>query len=322
MNGPYGLPGFRPHGGENPLPFEPGGYLSLVSGVTAFATDQIAKTVVYYTQDKHNFAPLMRGSTRVATYFDEPKLVLTAAHLANTIYDVFLTQRDGKGDLVTGAAWSNSGAGTGDRGAGQAKLTREGGLIVNAYGVPGLQERQGLYVGSILIDASAGQITCHKSYGQSRRWGVWNYYNRRPLYLKAGDSTASWAYTTATIRASNNNSANSLVIFAGLADESFDIQFHQKIAAGNAGSSAVTSGANAIGLNSTTAASGMSGKVGVSNSAAVTTIVHGTGVARLVLPPALGASNVHALEVAVDATGTMSWFGTESDMLLAATWRG
>jgi putative ABC transport system permease protein len=35
------------------------------------------------------------------------------------------------------------------------------------------------------MDGTNGQVTCHRSFGQSRKWGLWNAYNRRPLYLKA-----------------------------------------------------------------------------------------------------------------------------------------
>jgi len=49
--------------------------------------------------------------------------------------------------------------------------------------------------------------------------GVWNAWNRQPLYLKAGDSTASWNYDSATIRAANGASTNGLSVFCGLAEE-------------------------------------------------------------------------------------------------------
>src|SRR6185369_459996 len=44
-------------------------------------------------------------------------------------------------------------------------------------------------------DSSAGQVTCHRAWGQSRKWGVWSAYNRQPLYLKAGDSTGAGSTT-------------------------------------------------------------------------------------------------------------------------------
>jgi hypothetical protein len=69
------------------------------------------------------------------------------------------------------------------------------------------------YLGSIFMDGTNGQISCHNTYGQSRKWGVWNAYNRDPITLLMGDSTASWTYSTATIRQSNAAAGNALTTF-------------------------------------------------------------------------------------------------------------
>src|SRR5262249_18532814 len=111
----------------------------------------------------------------------------------------------------------------------------------------------GTFVGSLFIDGSAGQVSNHMSYGQSRKWGVWNNYNRRQIIQKCGDGTTSWNYTTATYRAANNNSANSISVFQGVADGMVDVSLH---AAGDNSSTNVPLRA-AVGWNSTSTPSGM-----------------------------------------------------------------
>lgn len=174
------------------------------------------------------------------------------------------------------------------------------------------------YLGSIFIDGSAGQVTCHRSYGQSRKWGVWNAYNRQPLYLKAGDATASWSYATNTVRASNNNSANSLTVFQGLSEEAYDLEFTQYMRVGGEDAR----NRNGIGWNSTTVMSGRNGEVGSHRSGGTTAVsIDGNAYAEFLQVPSLGINVVTALEIATQA-GSNTWFGGEDDMVLSANWRG
>jgi hypothetical protein len=115
------------------------------------------------------------------------------------------------------------------------------------------------YLGSIYMDGTNKQITCHRSWGQSRKWGIWNAYNRQLLYLKAGDSTASWTYDSATIRAAYGASANSLSVFCGLAEEPIQAAYAQYIEDNGGADSLFQVG---IGWNSTTTISGRRGEVG------------------------------------------------------------
>lgn len=315
--GPYTLPGYA----ASIEPFQPGGYLTLVSGSPVITSDQTSKTIVYYAQDKHNAFPVIKNGTRHAVYFDEPRLVLSSAHTASGICDVFGVERNGKGHMVTGPLWSTATAGSGARGTGggTTELTRAGGMRVNRWGIPGLNgdgsqfiaPLEGTYLGSLFFDGSNGQVSCHVSYGQSRKWGVWNAYNRKSLLLKAGDSTTSWTYSTSTIRAANNASANSLTAFCGLAEEAVTLHRLQYTLQSGSNSHTVA----LIGENSTTASSGsfaaMPGTVGIPAS----------GSARYARPPFLGVNVYTALEQAT-GTGTATWSGTEAQCLIEAQWRG
>jgi hypothetical protein len=230
--------------------------------------------------------------------------------------------------LVTGPAWTTSTAGAGARGSGGSttQLARIKGYNVNAVAMTGrngattyaIGANLATYVGSGFIDSVAGQISCHRSYGQSRKWGLWNAFNRKPIYLKAGDSTASWTYTSPTIRPSNNSTANSLTTFTGLAEEFISLTGNQKIN-GDTGAGAGTSYLSALGVNSTTVTTGTQGNF-LSNSAAIGAIGC-NAVAMYDMVPGLGINTITMLESSPSPrTGT--WFGTESFMLLKAMWRG
>ena len=164
----------------------------------------------------------------------------------------------------------------------------------------------------IFIDSVAGQVTCHRSYGQSRKFGVWNAYNRRPIILKAGDPTATWNYTIATFRAANGDSANSLTVFTGLAEEMFDVLGHAK----SDSSSTNIQTQNGIGWNSTTTLSGFGGH-DTHASALDEAQMH----AMYTNVPDLGINVATALEHSV-ATGTTTWSGTENGLLLTVKYEG
>jgi hypothetical protein len=265
----------------------------------------------------------------VPTSFSELTLSLVSSHSASTIYDVFVFSNSGVVTLVTGPAWTSSAAGSSSRGSGASttQLTRISGLWVNAVSMTArngsttytVGANLATYVGSIFIDGTQGQVTCHTSYGQSRKWGVWNAYNRVPVYLKAGDSTGSWSYTTNTTRAVNGSSANSLTIFSGLAEEIYDLATTGYIT-GALSVNQSLKGMVGIGYNSTTSVTGRLGQVLVTNSNASQHVVNMALLGGHIAPPAIGINVITALEsgLAADVAG---WLGTENYMVLSAKWR-
>ncbi len=302
----------------------PQGYLTATSGTPVIAADVIAGTAVYYAPDSGGLVPVYDGANFDVVPFDELTLTLAAQHAISTIYDCFVFSDSGTVRIATGPAWSNSGAGAGARGAGagSTQLTRVSGILVNAVNITGrngattysIAANRATYVGSILIDGTAGQITCHRAWGQSRKWGIWNAYNRKEIILKAGDATASWTYNTATFRASNNAAANSLTIFSGLDEELFDLTFVQFIS-----TNSTTGGVaeNGIGYNSTSAVSGKVGTMqanGASNAGS-------DASARHIAAPALGIQTITALEKGT-GNATNTWSGAETKMMLTARYRG
>lgn len=303
----------------------PQGYLTLVSATPVITSDQASKTTVYYTPDKGNLIPIYNGTSFVPTEFSELTLTLVSSHVADTIYDIFVWSESGVLTIGTGPAWTTSTAGSGARGSGASttELTRVKGLYVNAVAMTtrnssttySVGANLATYVGSIFMDGTNGEVTCHRSFGTSRKWGLWNAYNRRPIILKAGDATASWTYDTDTVRASRGQSANRLTVFSGLAEELFDIEFHQHV---NVIELTATIG---IGFDSTTAYSGLRGYAYAIDDASGTADTEVTIAAKFIADPQIGISDVTCLENSPDA-GSVTFFGGNDDMQLTARWMG
>lgn len=306
--------------GQLAISLKPQGYLNLANDATnpIQTGDVSAATAVYYTPYEGNLAPIYNGTLLKNFSFSQMTLTLVANHTASTLYDAFLFLNAGVVTIGTGPAWNTSTAGAGARGtgAGTTELQRVNGLWTNknsmtlrngATTYAGIAANQATYLGSIFIDTAAGQVTCHRTYGQSRKWGVWNAYNRLPVFLKCGDATASWTYNSATIRQSRATAGNTLAVFCGLAEEVFDIRFNQTMNA-NAGIAF-----SAIGWNSTTV---QSGQYGLS---VVTAAGSESVMATFQQVPSLGLNNVNALESG--NAGPPTFFGAEAQMCLMAFYR-
>lgn len=309
------------------LAASPQGRLTLTSATPVLITGVTAGTSVYYTPYVGNLVPIYDGSLINTQTFAELTLTLNSNHVANSIYDVFVFLNSGAVTLGTGPAWNTVTAGSGARGsgAGTTELSRTiGGFYTNANAATlrngattySVNVNCATYVGSISMDGTNGQVSCLTAYGQSRKWGVWNAYNRVPIQLRAGDGTASWAYSSATVRASRNDSTNSLQVFAGLAEEAFDLNFQQRIDV-NAVSATYTI---YVGYNSLVSGSG---KLGI--------LVTGGGsgfamqaTALYLTPPALGIQTITSLEANPTANSGSPGlnYGTEAYMVLSAKYRG
>jgi hypothetical protein len=313
----------------------PQGYLTLVSGTPVIANDAVAATAIIYTPFMGNLVPIFSGSSFVPIVFSELTLTLTSGQAANTIYDVFIFNNAGSLTLVTGPAWQNSGAGAGARGtgAGTTQLSRLNGLWVNTVQISGknggntytIPANQATYLGSIFIDASAGQVSCYRSYGQSRKWGVWNAYNRVPIIMQAGDSTSSWVYSTGSVRPSNNNTANSITTFAGLAEEVISVTFNQVVTGTSALANTSTAvGQLGIGWDSTTNFSGGGGKSGFTLQVTSSEFVNETTSTAQYNPAiGIGTNVATSLETALNInSASLTWFGTVNNMILQTTYRG
>lgn len=315
----------------------PQGYLTLTSATPVILADVTAATSVFYTPDSGNLVPIYNGSSFTPTAFTELTLTLSSSHVASKIYDIFVFSNSGVLTIVTGPSWDagtsgsvTAGSCARGTGAGGTALSRVNGIYTNAVQITGrngattftIGANLATYVGSLFMDGTNGQVSCHRAYGQSRKWGLWNCYNRRPLYLKAGDGTSSWSYTTNTTRASNGSSANSLTVFQGLAEQIYDFIHAGTIVPGSIASGATGAGLVAIGYNSTTVASGKTGFQTLTNSTGGAVVVGGWPLnASYKAPPALGINVITALESGLGSTAG-SFNGAEASMVLSANWAG
>lgn len=311
---------------------QPQGYLTPTSGVPIILSDSISATSLVYTPYVGNIVPIYNGASFTPTTFAELSLTLVASHAANTIYDVFAFNNSGVVTLCTGPAWTTSTAGAGARGAGAGttQLQRINGLWVNAVLMSGrngsttfsnIGANLATYLGSISIDAGAGQVTQHRAWGSSRKWGIWNAYNRVPVILKAGDSTVSWTYSTSTWRASRAQATNSLSIFSGLAEDMYELRFTQSTS--TVITNQTTQAGIGIGFNSTTvpSGSGLAGSFGNSSGAVSALAGAWMPLSQFIAVPSLGINTITALEDGGTVQGTATFFGQESGMQLTAAWR-
>lgn len=310
----------------------PQGRLTLVSGTPVMNTDETAKTSVFYTPYVGNKVPIStNGTSFKVRSFSELTLTLVANHLASTIYDVFLFDNSGTITIGTGPAWNNNTAGSCARGtgAGTTQLSMVNGLLTNTVSMTArngattytVAANEGTYVGTIFIDAAAGQVSCHFSYGQSRKFGIWNAYQRRRIALKAGDSTANWnsAGTLGPINAASANVATSL---CGLAEEMIDARYVQSFTAVMNNNTVQYN--NAIGYNSISASSGKKGLFENIASAPATlnqTIAVDT-TAEYIAAPSLGINNFQMLEATPNGGSGHTSTGTEASCLMVVSWMG
>jgi hypothetical protein len=317
----------------------PQGRLTLSSATPVITTEVTAATAVYYTPYIGNLVPIYNGTLMVPTEFSELTLSLVASHALNTIYDIFVFSNSGVLTLVTGPAWSNSAAAAGSRGsgAGTTQIARVKGLWTNAVSMTGrngsttytVGANLGTYLGSIFVDGTAGQVTCHNTYRQAAKWGVWNAYNRVPIYLKVGDTTAGWTIGgggSGAYRALNNGTSNSMTIFSGLPEHTYEFNSALRVSF-IATTNQLVQIFSAVGFNSTSAASGLVGTHkcdyggGVVGNFTTTVLVNG----KYILPTgSIGINVVTHLEAysVTGASAPTAVAGGEASNLLTGVWLG
>lgn len=307
---------------------QPQGRLTPTSGTPVISSNSIAAASVFYTPYIGNLCPIWNGSLFVSSLFAELTLTLSASHTLNSIFDVFVINDAGTIRLVTGPAWTTITAGSGARGTGggTTELVRQSGILVNAnamasarngastYSVAALA---GTYVGSLYIDGTAGQVTCHLTAGQSRKWGVWNAYNRVNITVNSQDPTATWTSAPTSWRQSRADATNFITVFQGIASDITNINFCQSVfQVYNTNTSSANIG---IGINSTTVPSGKIGFASVGSSTAVIGSAITDAKAIHSLAPFIGINNINMLEQAASGT-TNNTFEGSNDMLMTASW--
>ncbi len=165
--------------------------------------------------------PVMaQDTTSTAIYWNGVSASLSGL-TANAKYDVY----SNAGALCIGPAWTANTPPVSDQYPGPTNasgFTCQGGAVCSAG--------QCGYIGSIMIDPTAGQISCLFSYGQNRRCGVWNLFNQVRFGMRAGNPSSPVIWVPAyepTLGCYLNDCNNSLTVFAGrnsYASAKFQIQ--------------------------------------------------------------------------------------------------
>ena len=282
----------------------PQGRLTLTTGVPVLAATVAASATVLYTPYIGNMVPIWDGAKFVSTAFTELTNTLAnattnpAAAIAASNYDLFVWSNAGTLTLSRGPLWtSDTGRGTG---AGTTELTRVNGILTNTVAITnGPGAGLGTYLGTVRTDA--GGATVSWSTGGTAAGGtpgtlhVWNMYNRVISTAAVNDASASWTYTSSTVRAANASNGNRVSFVRGVNEDGVSATYTQTITA-----PAVIGayGIIGIGIDSVTAyaAAGLSTLGEQSNNAAVA--LFGTPAARYSALPGLGFHYLQALEQA------------------------
>lgn len=181
---------------------QPGGRLTLTSGVPVTTSDVTGATTIYYTPYVHDTIVLWDGIRWRPVTFAEVSHAL-GTMTANTNYDVF-------GYLSSGALALEKLAWTNDTTRATAVTIQDG-----RYCKSGDKTR--LYLGTIrststtTTEDSAGGVTSQVG---GKRF-VWNMYNRVKRGARVIDTTNIWAYTSPTIRQANNAAGNQVEFVVG-----------------------------------------------------------------------------------------------------------
>jgi hypothetical protein len=220
----------------------------LPQGRLTFATGAPISTVVsaganvFYTPYLGNQAPVWNGANFQATTFSELTNVLAnsatgnagpAAGAASKNYDMFVWNNGGTPTLTRGAAWNSD---TVRSATTENDLQRVQGILVNLNAITnGPAVGFGTYVGTVRTD-SGGATVSYILGGVSTAAVInfWNMYNRVSVITSSMDSTASWSYTSATVRGANNAVTTRTSIIRGLNEEQVSAVYAARVLTANA----------------------------------------------------------------------------------------
>lgn len=211
------------------------------------------------------------------------------------------------------------------------RLTKYDGIWVNDAALSGnaridastlvsVSQYEATFLGVVLVDAVDGQLTCHTEYGPSRRWAVWNAYNRRKIELRAGLRSTTYSYNLSSRiwTPCEASSTFGLTYVCGLAEE----QVHAELArpvfqdaqVGN------TSYCGSIGVDSITTPSGSEFSTNFDSTGQA---VGTQGTAKLNLRPFAGKRTLTGLErLSSSIAGTVSLFTDARNTGLEASLMG
>lgn len=313
--GSVGVASVNGQTGALALMIQPQGRITLTSGVAVMATSVAGATTVYYALANGNQVPIYDGTNFVPTTFTELSQATTdatkspAAVANNSNYDLFVWNDGGTIRCTRGPAWSSSTSrGTG---AGTTELQAVNGVYLNKVAITnGPAANRGTYVGTIRSNGTATIDWVLGASGTAGVLGIWNNYNRVQVTTTAYDSTATWTYSSSTVRQARGSAVNQISFVSGLPEESVDASY---VIAFNTAAVAASFCQAGLALDSNTAYD----KFGVAttpSAAVMGTMIH----CRNGYAPQTGYHTLYALE-AGDGTNSATFVGGTRQALTLST---
>lgn len=206
------------------------GRLTLTSGTPVTTADVTAATTVYFSPYLGNMIDLYDGSSTWNTRtFAEISIALGTIS-SGLPYDIFCFDNSGTPTLRAPVAWTNT-------------TTRATALVLQNGVLVKTGATTDRYLGTFYTTS-----TTQTEDSVAKRF-LWNYYNRVRRVLRRQETTASWAYTSATIRQANASASNQVDTVIGVAEVAVHLNLNA-LALDTAGSVNIAAG---IGEDSTTA---------------------------------------------------------------------
>lgn len=256
--GPVGPAGARSDGidgtdGEDGAPGPPGpagpagasifltsGFrLTTESGVPVSTSDRTAQGTVYLTPFSGGQIALYDGVSAWSVVTSAEVSLALSSLTSGKNYDVFAWNNAGTVTLELSAAWTN------DTTRADA-VTRQNGVMVKS----GATTRR--LVGTI---RTTGTTTTEDS---STKRFVWNRDNQAIRWMQVTESTATWTYTSGTIRQANGAAGNKVEYVTGDASQFVDARV---IGLGGVTSASSRNAVVGLGIDSITAFSGVRGTI-------------------------------------------------------------
>ena len=261
----------------------PQGRITTTTATPVLTTTASAQTTVFYTPYMGNIVPIYNGTKFVPTVFTQLSQATAddtkspAAATTNSNYDLFVWNDSGTVRCTRGPAWATgTSRGTG---AGTTELVRVAGLLLNANSITnGPNTQRGTYVGTIRTNGSSqvdfilGAVAAG---GTACFVGIWNMYNRVLHAGALGETTDSWNVSSASYAAVNGSSTMRVSFIRGLDEDAVDATYSALCQASATGGATL-----AIGLDSSTSFSGITGRIGANifaNPIAIYTNLPGLG---------------------------------------------
>lgn len=307
---------------------EPGGRLTLTTGVPVLAADVTAATTIRYALYQHDLIPIYSGSAWALHAFTELSLPLnsnsghTGYHQSGKNFDLFVVNDSGTLRLVSGPAWTNDTTRV-------DAINRLNGILTNTstmtvrFGTSSgdtlsVAANRATYVGTFRASANGQtqvKFGAAAAPADEAWFGLWNMYNRVSGAPYVRDTTASWTYNSSTKRAARAQSTFRVSMVRGLDEDQVLATYCPLMFAS---STIFDTAAVSIGLDATNATASRSAEVFVQTRTASEESNVISAPANFAGLPGLGFHYLQAIEWAAQGTGT--YFGGGSALTAALRW--